>query len=101
VDKVNQMQDRIKTKLGVESTYKGPDPACLAIEIRTSTDPDACAGDSAGRSPGAVGHEFEFLGAPRDYPDCRYCWVIEENDVLMWIVLPNCSSTRNNVMLAF
>jgi hypothetical protein len=101
VDKIIHMQDRIKSRLGVETAYKGPDPACMAVEVVTRTQSDACKEDAAAGPVGAVGHEFEFLGAPHDYPDCRYCWVIEENDVLMWIVLPSCGTAKNNVTLAF
>jgi hypothetical protein len=97
VDKVNHMQDRIKTKLGVESTYRGPDPACLTIGLAVRPQSEACEETIVG----SIGHEFEFLGVPNDYPECRYCWVVEENDVLMWIVLPQCGTTKNNVTLPF
>ena len=98
MDKVIHMQDRIKSKYGVESTDKGPYPACLAFGLASRPDSDSCTDD---RIVGSVGHEFEFLGAPNDYPECRYCWVVEENDVLMWIVLPQCGTTKNDVTLPF
>jgi hypothetical protein len=101
VDKVIHMQDRIKSKLGVDSTYRGPDPACMAVDLVHRSGPASCEKDTASSPPGAVGHEFEFLGTPHDYPECRYCWIIEENEVLMWIVLPHCSPAQDDVTLAF
>ena len=106
MDKVIHMQARIKSKLGVESTYRGPDPACMEVGAalqrgQIPTETDACDGNGAASPPSSVGHQFEFLGAPHDYPECSYCWVVEENEVLMWIVLPKCGTTEREVMLAF
>jgi hypothetical protein len=107
VDKVNEMQDRIKIRFGVDSDYKGPDPACLGAGLLSlirggaAVEAEMCDESRAAAGLAAIGHEFEFLGAPRDYPECGYCWVVEENDVLMWIVLPRCGDGKRDVTLPF